>query len=126
MWGYPATMQERSYHSLPLVIRTLCDECGEIRLLDDDLTVRRRVGDRTGTVAFRCPQCGTRQVHPLTPDQLRRLAEDGIFATVWLDPAEAREPKPSGPRFTPDDVLALHEMLDEPDWFERFESAGRS
>jgi hypothetical protein len=119
-------MQESSYdNTLPLVIRTLCDECGEIRLVDGDLTVRRRVGDRNGTVAFRCPRCGTRQIHPLTPEQLRRLADDGIFAVVWLDPAEVREPKPTGPAFTPDDVLALHELLAAPDWFERFQASDR-
>ncbi|HEX5615223.1 MAG TPA: hypothetical protein VFZ83_08710 [Acidimicrobiia bacterium] len=113
-------MQERSSQpSAPVVIRTRCDACGEIRLTDEDVAVRRRVGEPDGTVAFRCPRCGLRQVHPLTRDQLRRLADDGIYAVVWLDPAEVREPRPAGPPFTPDDVLAFHELLEQPNWFER-------
>lgn len=117
-------MQERGYDHLPLVIRTLCDQCGEIRLVEDDLTIRRRVGDRDGTVAFRCPRCGIRQVHPLTAEQLRRLAEDGIFAVVWLDPAEVREPKPAGPPFSDADIAALHALLERPDWLRALESSG--
>ena len=89
----------------------------------EDATVFRFAGERIGTLSFLCSTCNTIQLTLLDGGQLSLLGAC-ITIPVQRRPMELLEEirYHSSSDLSPicaDDILDLHELLNEPDWFER-------
>lgn len=113
-------------------IRASCPSCGEVDLTPDQvlLAVYR---DDEGQVAagshyrFECPDCVTVVTKPADTRIAELLTTGGVPTEEEPVPAEDPRPRhpedpPGGPALTLDDLLDLHELLREPDWFARLEA----
>ena len=96
-------------------IRASCDECGDVELRVDDVTVRVCIDDDAGSYVFRCPGCDMSVVKDAEPRVVELLVASGVEVTAWSIPAELSEAR-SGPAFTHDDLLDFHQLLEGDDW----------
>jgi hypothetical protein len=96
-------------------IRASCEDCGDVELRVDDVTVRVCIDDDAGSYVFRCPGCDRSVVKDAEPRVVELLVASGVDVTAWSMPAELSEPRP-GPAFTHDDLLDFHELLEGDDW----------
>lgn len=111
-------------------IRATCPMCTdevdlrphEITLhLVDPLRADRSDGNRYG---FRCPSCEVFVVKPAGEHAIELLIEGGVELSTdprapWEQTPRHPEAPAPGPRFTRDDVLDLHLLLQEPGWFDQ-------
>lgn len=117
-------------------IRANCPGCGEVDLTPPDVTLRIMraddglVGDGS-TYRFLCPACDELVTKPADERIAQLLSTGGVpieefgdldTALKTLLPPHPERPL-GGPAFTADDVLALHELLQTDDWFERLLTA---
>lgn len=98
-------------------IRASCPTCGDVTLGLGDITVRVCSDDASGAYLFRCPRCAQAVTRPASERIVDVLVSSGVRLEVWRLPAELNE-RPNGPPFSPDDLLALHERLQDPGWFD--------
>ena len=96
---------------------TNCDWCGVVELSPDQVTVRLCTADLTATHVFVCPTCGRGVARTIQANMTNVLFEAGSQLVIWELPDELDEPR-SGPPISHDDVLAMHELLSSPDWFD--------
>jgi predicted RNA-binding Zn-ribbon protein involved in translation (DUF1610 family) len=102
-------------------IRVLCPQCGMVDIAAR--SIRLVVSDRehdSGIAVFECPECNV--VHRSNVDERtgRALARAGVvrsFVSSPVRPAHPEHPAP-GPVLTFDDLLDLHELLEQDNWFE--------
>lgn len=99
-------------------IRASCPECGDVQLTPSDLVVRVCADDNRGAYSFQCPACGAAVAKEASPRIVELLVSTGVRMDVWRLPAELQEHKP-GPAFSHDDVLDLHLLLQQDDWFQQ-------
>lgn len=114
-------------------IRASCPGCGEVDLRPDEVTLRV-VRAPDGLVAdgssyrFTCPDCEEMVTKPADERIAQLLSTGGVpveeAATHDEDlrPPHPERP-PSGPPLTPDDLLDLHLLLAEEDWFDQLARA---
>lgn len=76
---------------------------------------------RCARVVFTCPACGRRAAVGVTDPIADALRATGIVAVSWGHPSLGRSVRTAvqGPAFTHDDLLDLHLLLQQDDWFER-------
>lgn len=98
-------------------IRASCPTCGDIQLTPSDLLVRVCADDNQGSYCFTCPTCGFGVAKDASPRIVELLVSTGVRMDVWRLPAELTEAK-GGPRFTHDDLLDFHLLLEEEHWFD--------
>lgn len=103
-------------------IRATCPECGDVDLTVDRLRAQLCVTDNRGSYAFVCPGCELEVERPAEPGVVDLLVSAGVELSVWRRSDEDTAGH-DGPPFTWDDVLALHEALEAPDWFDRLLSS---
>lgn len=96
-------------------IRASCEECGDVELHVDDVTVRICIDDDAGSYVFRCPSCEKSVVKGAEPRVVELLVASGVEVTAWSMPAELFESR-RGPAFTHDDLLDFHELLESDGW----------
>lgn len=96
-------------------IRASCEECGDVELRIDDVTVRVCIDDDAGSYVFRCPGCERAVVKDAEPRVVELLVASGVEVAAWSMPTEQTE-APQGPAFTHDDLLDFHELLESDDW----------
>ena len=106
-------------------IRATCPTCGEVELTPDDIELRVCTHSPASYYQFSCPLCSEQVQKPADDRVVQLLISGGVSATVWELPEEANETR-SGPVFTFDDLLDLHLLLEEPDWFDRLRQVGAS
>lgn len=99
-------------------IRASCPTCGDVQLTPTDLVVRVCADDNNGSYCFTCPECGFGVAKDASPRIVELLVSTGVRMDVWRLPAELNESTPDGPRFTPDDLLDFHLLLEGSDWFD--------
>jgi predicted RNA-binding Zn-ribbon protein involved in translation (DUF1610 family) len=104
-------------------IRTTCPQCGEVDMTPQAilLSITDRAGE--GSYRFSCPTC----LHTIEKPADRKVVALLLSAGVEIDDKEkaereaaarahevdALEPKPPGPRFTVDDLIAFHFLLED-------------
>jgi hypothetical protein len=95
-------------------LRVRCTECAEVTVASDEVHVRQLDPGRMA-FSFCCPQCG-KEITKECDSQVGRLlllggatAEEATIATLDA--------------FRMDHVVELRNLLDQPDWFERFRQA---
>ena len=102
-------------------IRASCPTCGDVQLEPADLLVRVCADDNSGAYCFNCPTCGFGVSKEASPRIVELLVSTGVRMDVWRLPAELTEHK-NGPQLTHDDVLDMHLLLQEDNWFERLDA----
>lgn len=111
-------------------IRATCPICGEVDLRPDDieLEIIRDVLDGVAEGScyrFSCPTCEETVTKP-ADERIARLLTTGGVAVRDLPVREPHpEEPPSGPRFTLDDLINLHQLLETDDWFLGLEAMTR-
>jgi uncharacterized protein YlaI len=95
-------------------IRVRCPICGDVALAFD---VTLQIGPDS-TYSFTCPECDERITKPADGRIVELLLAVGVIPASSSVPAEAFE-EHTGPPITADDVLTFHELLEQPDWFNR-------
>lgn len=93
------------------MIRTRCEDCGEVELPADQVRARVCADDGSGSYVFRCPTCRMAVVKPAPRRVVEALIAAGVVLTTWHRPAELAEARPSLGPLTHDELLDFHERL---------------
>jgi len=96
----------------------MCPTCAAVELTTPDLRVEVCSNTNQGSYSFRCPRCHMAVAKAAEPRVISLLVSSGVRMHVWHLPAELDEPKVGCP-ISWNDVLELHDLLLEPDWFEQ-------
>jgi hypothetical protein len=102
-------------------IKATCPKCDEVELAPEDLELFVCTYAPASFYLFECPDCRTVVQKPADDRVVQLLISGGVSARVWELPAELTEPR-DGPPLTVDDLLDLHLLLEQPDWFDRLNS----
>lgn len=97
-------------------IRATCPTCSDVELTTRDLSVLICSDTNQGSYSFRCPTCSMAVAKQAEPRIIDLLVSSGVRMQLWRLPAELHEPKHGQP-FCWDDVLELHDLLEQPGWF---------
>jgi len=115
-------------------IRVLCRHCGHVVVPGDaiDLLIWSDEPDpEPSYYSFRCTTCALRTVMLLDEPQLQLLLAHGArvrrYGAVRRQPSPSPAlppPQPGRPPLTHDDLLDLHLLLEQPDWWDHLLAAG--
>jgi predicted RNA-binding Zn-ribbon protein involved in translation (DUF1610 family) len=94
-----------------------CPDCGDMRVSPEDVTVRSCIDTDEWSYRFICPKCQLRTIGRSVTAALLDAVDAGADFEAWTLPAGLDE-EPTGPPFTLADVLEMHLLLLEPDWFD--------
>jgi hypothetical protein len=86
-----------------------CADCGDVVVHAERCELHAR-GDHYAIV-FPCPECGRRDVVPVTGEDVLDLVAAGFVVRRQTASPELREARPCGAPFDWDDILAFHEDL---------------
>lgn len=106
-------------------IKATCPRCGEVELTPDDIQLRVCTYSPASFYLFQCPVCHEVVQKAADDRVVQLLISGGVSATVWELPGELRERR-DGPPLTLDDLLDLHLLLEQPDWFDRLSKVSSS
>jgi predicted RNA-binding Zn-ribbon protein involved in translation (DUF1610 family) len=113
-------------------IRTTCPRCGEVDMGPEAISLAVRSNGREGSYRFTCPSCeddvekrADRKIVALLVsagvDIRRGEMEAAGFAPELFDEAEELEPRqPTAPRFTADDLIEFHYLLEDESYIRDF------
>ena len=102
-------------HATQIVVS--CPDCSDQRVGVGDITLRMCRDDGSWSYCFRCPACRLRAVGQTSASAATDAISAGAAFESWSWPLEMSERR-DGPPLTLSDVLELHLVLLEPDWFE--------
>ena len=93
-------------------IRAMCPHCISPVDLDpaDVLLTAAPSPERTGSYAYYCRACERVTVAPVSPAAFELLVTAGVRV-------ERSRPPRLAHRFTADDLIEFHQLLNTPDWF---------
>lgn len=96
---------------------TTCPCCGGVTLSAEEIELWVFPdGFADDFYAFTCPVCGERVTKPATAGTVELLRTGGVEPVAAAGHPEA--PPTDLPPLTRQDLLAFHELLQRPDWFE--------
>jgi hypothetical protein len=101
-------------------IIVMCPDCGEQRLSPEAVTVRSCVDTGVWSYRFTCPGCHLPTVGDSVMTALLDAVDAGASLEAWALPTNL-DRHPSGPPFTLVDVLELHLLLLERNWFDELQ-----
>ena len=103
-------------------IRTKCPSCGDVDMAADDISLLLTSSGDRGEYGFTCPECFVEVSKPANRKTVALLIAAGV-EPAKLDedvdvelpvlPLEDRAPDLDAPRFTLDDVIAFHFLLED-------------
>jgi hypothetical protein len=97
-------------------IRTNCPRCGEVETEASLVSLRVQATTGEGTYSFVCPVCEERVRKPADRKLVELLRSVGA-ETSLADPHPSASWRPELPPLTLDDLIDLHFLLQEEDWF---------
>lgn len=103
-------------------IKATCPTCGEVSLTPDDIELRVDEGSADGSFyGFSCPRCAADVRKPADERVVRLLVSGGVPALPAAAPVVRRRlaDRFDGPRLTHDDLLDLHQALQDDAWIAR-------
>lgn len=101
-------------------IRATCSfGCGDIKVSDKDMVVRTAIGENHGQYRFLCPQCKKLVIKKASSRIVEVLTSSGVKHERFHLPLELLEHPDNAPVISLDDVLNLHEELQEENWFDK-------
>jgi hypothetical protein len=90
-----------------------CRDCGDVVVPIGCCQLRRCDDDGVHSLAYRCRDCGSRDVvAQLHPNEIAELIDAGLSVVAWQLPAEVAEARYAGPSITLDDLLDFHLLLE--------------
>ena len=98
-------------------IEATCPQCGTVECEPAAFELGICNQAESSYYAFPCPACGTRVQKQADERAIELLIAEGVTPHHWTIPAELLEAR-EGPPLTYDDLLDLHLLLEQPDWFE--------
>lgn len=112
-------------------IKATCPACGEVSLRPTEIELQIVRGDETEVARgscyrFSCPACTDLVTKP-ADERIARLLTGGGVPVVVASKRRTGHPEapPAGPALTHDDLLDLHQLLEQPDWFQTLEAMTR-
>jgi predicted RNA-binding Zn-ribbon protein involved in translation (DUF1610 family) len=112
-------------------IRANCPDCGDVELAPDEMLIEVThdnddlVGEGSN-YRFVCPDCASTVRKPADDRIVQLLISGGVPLQVTEDPVEVPAPSSEhpeapapGPALTCDDLLDLHLLLRQSDWFDQ-------
>lgn len=114
-------------------IRATCPVCGEVDLRPHDIEleiVREPMADvgQGSCYRFSCPTC-TDVVTKPADERIAKLLTTGGVPVIEAEDLPDLPPHPElpndGPRFTTDDLIDFHQLLERADWFHALEALTR-
>lgn len=106
-------------------IKATCPTCGEVGLAPDEIELRVDRSDAAESFyAFTCPSCAELVCKPADDRIIRLLLSGGVQARdIEPEPVRVKlSERYDYPRWTHDDLLDFHLLLDAPGWFQLVES----
>ncbi len=94
-----------------------CPDCRQVRVDPADVTLRNCVDDESWSYRFTCPHCDRLAAAETESSAALGAVTAGALVERWHLPAELRE-RHDGPDLKLQDLLDLHELLNERDWFD--------
>ena len=91
-------------------IRASCENCGDVQLTTEDVTVRMCVSTDEGEYRFECPACADLVVRQAEQRTIDLLLAAGVEFITWALPAELFEPHIGDP-INHDDLIDFHSFL---------------
>lgn len=113
-------------------IRTTCPRCGEVDMGPESILLSVRSNGREGSYRFNCPECedavekrADRKIVALLVSAGVDIDRDDEIAPMHPELFDAdddgdTDPQPSGPSFTPDDVIEFHYLLEDDAYIREF------
>jgi hypothetical protein len=112
-------------------IRTTCPRCGEVDMGPEAISLAVRSNGREGSYRFTCPSCeddvekrADRKIVALLVSagvDISRSDGDHGFTPELFDEEEDLEPRePPAPRFTVDDLIEFHYLLEDESYIRDF------
>lgn len=105
------------------VIRVSCptEGCGTQRVTNSDVTLRMLEGEDSGQYTFKCPVCLLWATKEASVHIVGLLKDADVRVVVLTLPEELYDPNRSSGRavVSLDDVLDIHEALEQDDFIER-------
>jgi hypothetical protein len=96
-----------------------CRDCGDVVVPIEGCELRRCDDDGVHSLAYRCRQCGHRDVvAKLHANEVVELLDAGLHVIAWRLPTELREHRGAGPALTTDDLLDFHLFLRRDGWWD--------
>lgn len=100
-------------------VKTRCDSCGPVAI--DPAALQVHLEDEPMSFySCACPSCGQVLGGTVGTSDAFRLCGHGAAISPIAFSQELLE-RPSGRRFTTDDLIAFHELLESGDWFSRLQ-----
>jgi len=113
-------------------IRTTCPRCGEVDMGPEAISLAVRSNGREGSYRFTCPSCeddvekrADRKIVALLVsagvDISRSDVESGFTPELFDEEQDEVEPRePQSPRFTVDDLIEFHYLLEDESYIRDF------
>jgi hypothetical protein len=115
-------------------IRTTCPRCGEVDMGPEAISLAVRSNGREGSYRFTCPSCeddvekrADRKIVALLVSagvDINHSEMDAGFAPELFDDGQDLEPmeprEPAAPRFTADDLIEFHYLLEDESYIRDF------
>jgi hypothetical protein len=103
-------------------LRVRCPDCSVVRVPANEVTLRNCVDDGRWDYHFLCPCCGRLSAGESTSWLAVEAFAAGSALEVWHLPAELKE-RHGGPPLSLVDLVELHLVLAEPDWYDQLISS---
>jgi hypothetical protein len=112
-------------------IRTTCPRCGEVDMGPEAISLAVRSNGREGSYRFTCPSCEDDVEKRADRKIVALLVSAGVdinhsemeagFAPELFDDGQDLEPRePPAPRFTADDLIEFHYLLEDESYIRDF------
>ena len=98
-------------------IEVNCPECGAVECKPGDFELAVCSVPSASYYALTCPMCHKRIQKAADERAVELLIAEGVTPRRWELPAEMLEAH-DGPPLTLDDLLDLHLLLEDPNWFQ--------
>lgn len=101
------------------LIRTTCEDCGDVELRSRDLQIRVCNDTGDSTYVFCCPVCKIVRILPGNEQVTEILWQAGVECIYWNLPAELKERPIGGQAISVDDIIDFHNLISDSQdgWF---------
>ena len=103
------------------IIRAMCQSCGDVELVPNDLKVLVCSNTGESSYTFHCPGCDHIVRKETDKKVVEILVSAGVKMTFWRLPAELNE-NHVGPPIEVDDIINFHFEVSSPTFLERLRS----
>lgn len=100
------------------LFKSECPACGQVEITPAGVELRLCTNAPASTYLFTCPDCRRRVERRADERTIQLLIVGGVRPVQWAVPQEAFEIH-TGPALNADDLIDLHDLLQQADWFDK-------